>query len=173
MCFLLSLMLQHFRVLPRCPGKGWSLELLKQTTLVIDQRSFSVVSLKVLCFTLNLLTSFFFPLQYRISVYPMAHLWTLLAQPPPHLFSTGCSWMMTWMWKLETSLLLLMIPKNTCAQWRHISHTGLQQRYKAIFSFLVLLSLWNNFRACSGYSHLARSYLKDKNLVSFGTLWMC
>lgn len=150
MCFLLSLMLKDFRVLPRCPGKGWSLELLKETTLIIYQRSLSVVSL-------NLLTSFFFPLQYRISVYPMAHLWTLLAQPPPHLFSTGCSWMMTWMWKLETSLLLLMIPKNTCAQWRLISHTGSQQRYKAIFSFLVLPSLWNNCRACSGYSHLALS----------------
>lgn len=62
-CFLLSLMLKDFRVLPRCPGKGWSLELLKQTTLVIYQRSLSVVSLKILCFTLSLLsllkTSFF------------------------------------------------------------------------------------------------------------------
>lgn len=89
----------------------------------------------------------------------MAHPWTLLALPPPHLFSTDCSWMMTWMQKLETSLLLLMIPKNMCAQWRRISHTGLLQRYKAIFSFLVLPSLWNNFRACSGYSHLALCFL--------------
>lgn len=159
MCFLLSLVLKDFRVLSRCPGRGRSMELLKQTALVVYQRSLSVVSLKVLCFTLNLpslLKTFFFsPLQCRISVCPMAHPWTLLAQPPPHLSSTDCSWMMTWMWKLETSLLPLMIPKNMCAQWRHILHTGLQQRYKAIFSFLVLPSLWNNFRACSGYSHLA------------------
>lgn len=65
----------------------------------------------------KLIKNFFFsPLQCRISVCPMAHPWTLLAQPPPHPSSTDCSWMMTWMWKLETSLLLLMIPKNTCAQ---------------------------------------------------------
>lgn len=111
----------------------------------------SVHLLKTCCFS---------PLQYRISVYPMAHLWTLLAQPPPHLSSTDCSWMMTWMEKLETSLLLLMIPKNTCAQWRHISHTGLQQRYKAMFSFPSTFFFGELFfRACSGHPCLALYFL--------------
>lgn len=65
MCFLLSLVLKDFRVLSRCPGRGRSMELLKQTALVVYQRSLPVVSLKVLCFTLNLpslLKTFFFPL---------------------------------------------------------------------------------------------------------------
>lgn len=64
MCFLLSLVFKDFRVLPRCPGTGRSMELLKQTALVVYQRSLSVVSLKVLCFTLSLpslLKTFFFP----------------------------------------------------------------------------------------------------------------
>lgn len=37
MCFILSLILEEFSMLPWCPGKGWSLDKLKQTTLISEK----------------------------------------------------------------------------------------------------------------------------------------